>query len=334
MWSLSVVTPTLRRPQEVEGLVLNLAEQTVLPTEIIVVDGAPEREPETEQVVNSLRHTLPLACRYIRHGGGTAIQRNVGIDAARGDFVAFVDDDVRLEPNFFSEIKALFDADGAERIGGVTGMMSNEVLDRAASPRWRWYRRLRLFTTYEPGRYDFNSGYPINRKLQPLHEGVREVDFMSTSSAVWRRRVFSSGLRFAPFFSDYGVLEDAHLALRAARSWKLVECGRARCIHLRSGNSRIDKRRMAWKSAVNYRYVFVDVVPVRTWKQEWRFWRVQAFDLLREALYALRSGKREDWLAVLGKAQGIAAAFRISSAEKASQVVRPARQRARAIKPD
>ena len=41
---------------------------------------------------------------------------------------------------------------------------------------------------------------------------------MSTSCAVWRREiVVDSGLRFDPFFRDFGVLEDAHFSLRARR---------------------------------------------------------------------------------------------------------------------
>ena len=80
---LSVVTPTLRRPEEVAGLLESLTTQLYRPDEIILVDGAPPNEIATESLVATLAERLPFRCRYIRHGGGTAIQRNVGIDAAR-----------------------------------------------------------------------------------------------------------------------------------------------------------------------------------------------------------------------------------------------------------
>jgi len=332
--SLSVVTPTLRRPQEVAGLLADLTRQRHLPSEIIVVDGAPASERETEEVVAALAPALPVACRYIRCAAGTAIQRNAGIDAAHGDFIAFVDDDIRLDPAFFEIVLSVFRQDADRRIGAVTGYITNTHLDPEHSRRWRWYRRLRLFTTYEPGRYDFATGYPINRYLQPAHEGLRPVDVMGAGSAVWRREAFADGLRFSPFFCDFGVLEDAHLALRARRRWMLMECGRARCTHLRSPTARIDRRRLARKTAVNYRFVFMDIVPERTLRQEIRFWLVQGFDLGRYVLYALRRWRRDDWWAALGKLEGIAQAWFLRPArENRSSEAQPTSSQARSTSP-
>lgn len=308
---VSVVTPTYRRPREVAELLDNLSRQTVLPAEVILVDGAPAEETETGRAVEGKLNALPYPCVYIRHGGGTAIQRNAGMDRATGDYVAFIDDDIRLEPDYFERMLEVFAQDAEQRIGGVAGYITNQFLNAATSPRWQWYRRLRLFSTYEPGRYDYNTGYPINRYMQPPHEGIREIDFMGSNCAVWRRQVLDEGLRFDPFFSDYGVLEDAHFALRARRRWKLVECGRARCRHLHSPGGRASKQRVAWKTAVNYRYVFLDIVPHRTWRQNWNFWKVQCVDLVRIMVHAIHTGAREDWQSVIGKATGIVAAWRL-----------------------
>lgn len=310
--TISVITPTLRRPDEVRKLLTSLAAQRHLPFEIVLVDGAPVIERDTEQAVAQLAPTLPFECVYLRHGGGTAIQRNAGIDVARGDFIAFIDDDMLLEPDFFEVLVGEFARDTAQRVGGIAGYITNQYLDPKKSGRWRWYRRMRLFTTYEPGRFDFGSGYPINRYMQPPHDTTREIDFMGTNCALWRRELFDAGLRFSPFFIDYGVVEDAHLALTARRrAWTLLECGRARCVHMHSPRGRTDKRRIARKTAVNYRFLFVDIVPSRTLAQEVRFWRVQIVDFVRQAAYALRTGARDDWSAVLGKAEGILAARRV-----------------------
>ncbi len=308
---ISVVTPTLGRPREVRELLDDLAAQTLAPIETVLVDGAGPDDQRTRAVVEETAPSLPWPCRYLRHGGGTAIQRNAGIEAAAGNLVAFVDDDVRLAEDYFERMSEVFAADPEKRIGGAAGYVTNQFLDPATSPRWRWYRRLRLFSTYEPGRYDYASGYPINRYLQPPHDGLREIDFMSTNNAVWRREVFDSGLRFSKFFTGYGVLEDAHFALRAGRRWKLVENGRARCLHLRSPRSRVSARAIGRMSAVNYRYVFVDLVPQRSWSQEFRFWRVQLVDLLRFAVAFSRRRDREGWSLVVGKLEGIAGALRL-----------------------
>ncbi len=309
---VSVVTPTLDRPDEVRSLLTSLARQRVLPLELIIIDGAPPNNTKTQDIVTQFAAGLPFSCRYVRHGGGTAVQRNVGIEMARGAFIAFVDDDISLESDFFGVILRAYAEVRADGVGGIVGYISNQYFDAATSARWRWYRRLRVFGTFEPGRFDLASGYPINRYLQKPHDGVREIDFMGANCAVWRREVFDQGLRFSPFFVDYGVMEDAHLALTArGRGWRLLECGAARCQHHHSSRGRTSKRRVARKTAVNYRFLFVDIVPQRSWRQESRWWRLQFIDLVRQFAYAVRHTSLDEWSAVIGKAEGMIAATRV-----------------------
>ena len=312
--SLCVVTPTLGRPEEVRGLLKHFATQTVTPAQVVLVDGAPPEDNRTREVVAQLAPSLSFPCLYLCHGGGTAVQRNAGIKASTSDLVALVDDDIRLEEDFFERMLEVFAEDPERKVGGVTGYITNQFLDPATSPRWRWYRRLRLFTTYEPGRYDFRSGYPINRYLQPPHQGLRAIDFMGAGCSVWRREVFDQGILFSEFFTGYGLLEDVHFALRAAQRWQLYENGRARCKHLKALQGRLDSWEVGRRSAVNYRYVFVDLVPRRTPGQEMRFWRVQLLDLLRFGLVLLRRRDRDSLNLVLGKLAGFMEASRLSRA--------------------
>jgi glycosyltransferase involved in cell wall biosynthesis len=306
---ISVVTPTLHRPNEVMELIRNLAAQSLSPFELILVDGASEDPTPTYREIQKISpDSLPIAIQYIRHARGTSIQRNAGIEAAQGDFIAFIDDDIRLAVDYFERVLAVFQNDREGTIGGVAGYITNQYLDPATSARWKWYRRLKLFTTYEPGRYDYQSGYPINRYLQPPHDSTREIDFMGAGCAVWRRAVMDEGLRFSTFLSGYGILEDTHFALRARKRWKLVECGTAHCVHLHSRSGREQARVIAQKTAVNYRYVFKEIVPKRSIIQEARFWRVQLVDLIRLVLYALYRPNSEHWATALGKMEGISKA--------------------------
>ena len=307
---LSVLTPTYRRPREVAGLLANLAMQTLIPVEVILVDGAPRGEIDTEKVVLAMSASLPFKCRYLRHDRGTAIQRNAGIDAALGNFVALIDDDVRMEPDFLEKLHAVFAQDSASVVGGVVGYRTNQHFDLESRQRWRWYRRLGLLSVYEPSRYDFQNGYPINANMQPPFSGVREVDFMTTACAMWRREVFESGLRFDPFFCDYGVLEDAHFSLRARKTWKLLQCGDARCRELHSLGGRENQRRIGYKSVVNYYYVFNDIVGPLTWGQKIRFWRFQAFELARIGASAVRRRRWSDVSELRGRLEGMIALSR------------------------
>jgi glycosyltransferase involved in cell wall biosynthesis len=307
---VSVVTPTLRRPQEVRGLLDNLRQQEHLPFEVILVDGAPAGEDATATVVSEEMKTLPFAVRYIRKGGGTAIQRNAGIDAANGDFIAFIDDDVRLEADFFRRMLIHFGNDKEKKVGGIVGYRTNKHFNAKTAERWGWYRRLRLLTTFEPGRYDYACGYPINNNMQPPFSGVREVDFMTTACAVWRREVTTSGLRFDPFFRDYGILEDAHFSLRAGRGWKLWQSGDAHCVELSSPNARENRRKIGYKCVVNYYYVFREIVQPLTWRHKFRFWRYQAFELFRIGTSAIRRKRINDLMEFYGRIEGAYAVAR------------------------
>jgi hypothetical protein len=163
---------------------------------------------------------------------------------------------------------------------------------------------------YEPGRYDFETGYPINNNMQPPFSGTRTVDFMTTACAVWRRSVFESGLRFDPFFQDYGVLEDAHFSLRANKKWKLLQSGDARCIELGSPNGRVRRDRIGFKCVVNYYYVFNEVAGPLAMSRKFRFWRFQAFELFRVGASAVRRMNGDDALELLGRIKGIFAVVR------------------------
>ena len=303
--TISVVTPTFRRPSEVKGLLENLSRQLVLPTEVILVDGTSNDDTATEKVVDKIKSDFPFGVKYIRHGGGTAIQRNIGIDQAIGTFVAFVDDDVRLEEDFFENIFSVFREDCQIKVGGVVGYRTNKHFSLTQSERWRWYKRLRLLSVYEPGHYDYECGYPINNNMQSPFSGTRPVDFMTTACAVWRREVFDSGLRFDPFFRDYGVLEDAHFSLRAGKVWKLLQCGAAHCEELHSPNGRVDRRKIGFKSVVNYYFVFHNVAGPLRLSQKFRFWRYQAFEFFRIGISAVRRWSRDDVSDLRGRIDGI-----------------------------
>jgi hypothetical protein len=203
-----------------------------------------------------------------------------------------------------------FGNDDGGRVGGIVGYRINRHFRADERRRWRWYRRLRLLHTFDPGRYDFACGYPINANLQAPFTGTRRVDFMTTSCAVWRKEVFERGLRFDPFFTDYGILEDAHFSLRAARHWELQQCGDARCLELHSPNSRENGRKIGYKSVVNYHYVFRDIVHPLTWLHHLRFWRFQAFELLRVTFAGIRGGRVDDLRNVQGRLEGMLSILR------------------------
>jgi glycosyltransferase involved in cell wall biosynthesis len=289
---LSVVTPTYLRADHLATLLTTFVQQSVRPDEIIIVDGAREFETQTEKLITSVQLTdYPIPLMYRRSTErGTTTQRNIGIDLASGYFIALIDDDIRLDPDFFATILQAFDSDVSGKIGGITGHRQNKARPLSEVPRWRWYKRLGLFKIYESGRFDYLSGYPINQDLIAPFDGTREVDFVTAACTVWRRAVFDAGLRFSTDLPGYAIAEDVHFSMRAGRTWQLLQCGSARCIELNAPEGRSNQRELGYKRAYNYRYLFVSMVPERDYLQEYRFWRVQVIQILYALIRGLLTG--------------------------------------------
>lgn len=117
---VSVVIPTFNRCEDLRITVEALEKQTYPADrmEVIVIDNG--STDGTEAMIADLQGRLGIAVRYRRkqpEGPGAA--RNLGAEMARGDYVAFVDSDVSLAPDWLQETAALLDDDGA--VGQVGG---------------------------------------------------------------------------------------------------------------------------------------------------------------------------------------------------------------------
>jgi glycosyltransferase involved in cell wall biosynthesis len=92
MPQLSVVMPTRNRVVRLRAAAESVLGQSFRDLELIVVDDG--SEDETPSLLDELTGRDPRS-RSIRVNspGGAPAARNVGIDAARGDYIAFLDDD-------------------------------------------------------------------------------------------------------------------------------------------------------------------------------------------------------------------------------------------------
>lgn len=112
---VSVVISTLNRAESLDKTIQSLRLQTYDDVELVVVNG-PSTDA-TEAVLDSLdlpfkRLRCPLA--------NLSMSRNIGIRAAAGELLAFLDDDALPEPTWLEEIVAAFDD---PEIGGVGGLV-------------------------------------------------------------------------------------------------------------------------------------------------------------------------------------------------------------------
>jgi len=93
---VSVVIPTYNHADFLAVAIRSVQAQTYRPIEIIVVDNF--STDETERVVSQSAHPSPTYIKFANQGI-IAASRNVGIRAAAGEYVAFLDADDIWSPN-------------------------------------------------------------------------------------------------------------------------------------------------------------------------------------------------------------------------------------------
>ena len=102
---VSVVIPTYRRPEKTHLAVQTVIEQSLAPIEIIVVD---DHSPEGEfaQLVSLVGHQATIV--RADHNGGPGAARNFGVEAATGEWIAFLDSDDRWAPTYLAAVARAF----------------------------------------------------------------------------------------------------------------------------------------------------------------------------------------------------------------------------------
>jgi glycosyltransferase involved in cell wall biosynthesis len=91
--SVTVIIPAYNRAHTLSGAIDSLLQQTQTPNEIIVVDDG--STDETPALLSSYGSSIEVKTQS-NQGRSTA--RNVGLKAAKGDLIAFLDSDDLLPP--------------------------------------------------------------------------------------------------------------------------------------------------------------------------------------------------------------------------------------------
>ncbi|WP_296711844.1 glycosyltransferase family 2 protein [Rhodoblastus sp.] len=103
---ISVVTPTFNRPAPLARALASLMAQRGvegLAPELIVVDNSPDAN--ARELVAGLAEKSPFPLHYISEPRpGVANARNAGVAAARGRWIAFLDDDEEAYPDWLASL--------------------------------------------------------------------------------------------------------------------------------------------------------------------------------------------------------------------------------------
>lgn len=184
--SISVIIPVKNSSGDLGRCLNAFTKQTIIPTEIIVVNNTPKNKL-IKKIVSEYKSKLPIL-DFDENKIGRAGARNKGIRKSTCDIVAFIDVDCVPAPNWISEIKESLSASD-ENI--LQGDWTDYVSDKSLSSLLFYYYR---------------------RKLSLLYKRNNYVSFIDTKNIAFRKWVFTKYKLF--FNEDFQYGEDIELGIR------------------------------------------------------------------------------------------------------------------------
>jgi len=172
---VSVAIVTYNRAQIINRCLGSLERQTTKPDEIIVIDSSDNNE--TKRIMQGKRIIYKHTIRRLYQPQA----RNIALEMAKGDIIAFLDDDVVCAPKWLENIIQGYSFDNVAGVGGPT-IRSNENL-RPLDRVKRSNKNQNFFTCY--GSIHVTSAWipsePVRTKLMMgcnmsfLKEKLKEV---------------------------------------------------------------------------------------------------------------------------------------------------------------
>ena len=105
----AVITTHKRTPELVERALKSILAQTYENIEVFVIDDSPEEYELRSAVKNMIESYAEKNVTYIAHDKcmGACAARNTGLEAAKGEFIGFLDDDDEWLPTKLEKQKVL-----------------------------------------------------------------------------------------------------------------------------------------------------------------------------------------------------------------------------------
>ncbi|HQW68057.1 MAG TPA: glycosyltransferase [Flavobacterium sp.] len=255
--NFTLIICTYMRPEALCKLLLSVNKQTVLPFEILIIDGSLNSETFAMLKENSFNNIhYYLVSKFDR---GLTKQRNFGIKKTSKDseIVCFLDDDTILEPNYFEEILKTYSI--YPDALGVGGYINNEVIWKKNSTDYKpksneylydgWIRnessrfiirkKLKLDADRNPGCHpSFSHGRSIS--FLPPSGRIYDVEQLMGGVSSFKKSVFQT-FQFSTYFEGYGLYEDADFTLRVSKTGKLYVNTNAQLGHFHDSAGRPNK---------------------------------------------------------------------------------------------
>ena len=211
-FQLSVIVPSHKRCESLELCLEDLSSQQGGASFEVVLVLQAYPEGAVEGIRRQFGPALELQIAEFPEGLGTSRARNTGLAMARGDIVAFLDDDVRLPTRWVAEMIAFYQDPKLGAVGGFVDHPGHYNLARKAM-----YRVLGLTSN----RYKIDwGGFNLGPASHPSHD--QPAAWLSGGNMSFRRHAIEAVGGFDEALGSFWH-EDVDVTHRVAKSgWKII----------------------------------------------------------------------------------------------------------------
>jgi glycosyltransferase involved in cell wall biosynthesis len=223
----SAVIPTKDRPQAADQAVDVLLSQTRLPERIVVVDASrPAYAPS--EATRARAASAGVELLVIASRPSTSAQRNVGTRSVATPVVLFLDDDVRLPPDYAEVLLSRWDAAGLRSFGGMAGTPA--IVPRQ-SPLARVLRRAMMLNYADPSGVAMSLRRSGKVRYVPEPPHAVQVPALGAGASAYRTDL-ALAHPFDERFAGYAPGEDLDMAIRVGAEAPLLQTPEVRWTHL------------------------------------------------------------------------------------------------------
>jgi glycogen synthase len=274
--TFSIVVNTMDRAGPLRTLLQSLEHQSYPSFEVVVVVG-PTQDNTLDMLADYEGRIRVLRCPTANLGRS----RNIGLLAAQGDIVAFIDDDAVPCRRWLEQLARLFQDPGLDATGGAVYLIHPDYAELQ--------HRIGIFSSLAE---QVNVRTSRLEQIVPLGAGRQWVERMMGTNMAYRRQVLLDIGGFDEFFE--WIYDDSELALRLAQAGKSLHPVKEAVVYHVPGSSR---NRMAfthnlkwWLQTRSAIYISIKNGPLagdssgaiarrcwqlfhHHWRWSWQLWR-------------------------------------------------------------
>ena len=202
MINISIIIPVFTGHENLKYLLPAINQQTLHPSEIIIVDSCPHTE--AKELIDNIDIAIPIHYHRENKRAFPGKARNIGVSIAKHEYIAFLDCRTIPSDNWLQHYSQLIKENDAGMITGSTTVL--------ADSKFQWYLRA---GTYGTGSYETIPGTLIEKRLFESTGRFLE-DLRMAEDLEWLKRLRRNQIKIisvaTPFLKYDGLPESLFIA--------------------------------------------------------------------------------------------------------------------------